>query len=559
MKLFGFEIRRDEDQEDKQPLSFVEPNNDDGALTVGTALGGSYGMMLDMDGAAKTESELVTRYRGMLIQPEISQAVDEVVNEAISVDSHEKVVEIVLDDTELPNKVKDRITEEFDEILRVLDFSNNAYDIFQKFYVDGRLNYHIVIDEENLSGGILELRYIDPRKIRLVKEISEKDKDPHSGMPVKKLKKEYFLYSENGFGSNKTSSFNNQSTTGYRISKDSIARVTSGLMNENNSMVLSYLHPAIKPLNQLRMLEDATVIYTLTRAPERRIFYIDVGNLPKAKAEQYLHDMMVRHKNKLQYDSTSGDITDSRRFMTMTEDFWFPRRGGDRSTEVDILAGGNAAALSGDENLQYFQRKLYKALRVPVTRLEPETMATFGRVSEISRDELKFSKFIRRLRVRFSSLFDTCLEKQLILKGVITPDEWVEIKDKIRYDFMKDNYFEELKESEILREKLSSLRDVEEQIGKYFSREWVVKNVLFMSDDDFREMQRQMDKEKAAGLYGDEGDPDYNQDTGDGDRGTDDLSQSDEPEQDQPPEAEESLRIINNKKITNRFKRGPQK
>ena len=559
MKLFGFEIRRDEDQEDKQPLSFVEPNNDDGALTVGTALGGSYGMMLDMDGAAKTESELVTRYRGMLIQPEISQAVDEVVNEAISVDSHEKVVEIVLDDTELPNKVKDRISEEFDELLRILDFSNNAYDIFQKFYVDGRLNYHIVIDEENLSGGILELRYIDPRKIRLVKEISEKDKDPHSGMPVKKLKKEYFLYSENGFGSNKTSSFNNQSTTGYRISKDSIARVTSGLMNENNSMVLSYLHPAIKPLNQLRMLEDATVIYTLTRAPERRIFYIDVGNLPKAKAEQYLHDMMVRHKNKLQYDSTSGDITDSRRFMTMTEDFWFPRRGGDRSTEVDILAGGNAAALSGDENLQYFQRKLYKSLRVPVSRLEPETMATFGRVSEISRDELKFSKFIRRLRVRFSSLFDTCLEKQLILKGVITPDEWVEIKDKIRYDFMKDNYFEELKESEILREKLSSLRDVEEQIGKYFSREWVVKNVLFMSDDDFREMQRQMDKEKAAGLYGDEGDPDYNQDTGDGDRGTDDSSQSDEPEQDQPPEAEESLRIINSKKITNRFKRGPQK
>lgn len=542
MRLFGFEIRRDEDKEDKQPLSFVEPNNDDGALTVGTALGGSYGMMLDMEGSAKTESELVTKYRTMLIQPEISQAVDEVINEAISIDSHEKVVEIILDDTELPDKVKDRISDEFEEILRILDFSNNGYDIFQKFYVDGRLNYHIVIDEENLSDGIIELRYIDPRKIRLVKEINEKDKDPHSGMPVKKVKKEYYLYSENGFGTNKSSSYNSQTTTGYRISKDSIARVTSGLMNENNSMVLSYLHPAIKPLNQLRMLEDATVIYTLTRAPERRIFYIDVGNLPKAKAEQYLHDMMVRHKNKLQYDSTSGDITDSRRFMTMTEDFWFPRRGGDRSTEVDILAGGNAPALSGDENLQYFQRKLYKSLRVPVTRLEPEAMATFGRVSEISRDELKFSKFIRRLRTRFSSLFDTCLEKQLILKGVITPEEWKDIKDKIRYDFMKDNYFEELKQAEILREKLSSLRDIEEQIGKYFSREWVVKNVLFMSDDDFREMQKQMDKEKADGMYNDEDDMDGEPDN---------SQQASDDGDDAPPDAEESLKIINTRNNKN--------
>ena len=557
MRLFGFEIRRDEDKQDNQPLSFVEPNNDDGALTVGTALGGSYGMMLDMEGAAKTESELVTKYRTMLIQPEISQAVDEVINEAISIDSHEKVVEIILDDTNLPDKVKDRIVDEFEEILRILDFSNHGYDIFQKFYVDGRLNYHIVIDEKNLREGILELRYIDPRKIRLVKELNEKEKDPHSGMPVKKVKKEYYLYSENGFGSNKSSSYNSQTTTGYRISKDSIARVTSGLMNENNSMVLSYLHPAIKPLNQLRMLEDATVIYTLTRAPERRIFYIDVGNLPKAKAEQYLHDMMVRHKNKLQYDSTSGDITDARRFMTMTEDFWFPRRGGDRSTEVDILAGGNAQALSGDENLQYFQRKLYKSLRVPVTRLEPETMATFGRVSEISRDELKFSKFIRRLRTRFSGLFDTCLEKQLILKGIITPDEWVDIKDKIRYDFMKDNYFEELKQAEILREKLSSLRDIEEQIGKYFSREWVVKNVLFMSDDDFREMQKQMDKEKASGEYGNEDDTNYNSDADN----TDDNIKNDGPPDgnDQQPEAEESLGIINNTKITTRFKKGPQK
>jgi hypothetical protein len=544
MKLFGFEIKREEDKQENQPFSFVEPQNDDGALTVGTALGGSYGMMLDMEGAAKTESELVSKYRGMLMQPEVAQAVDEIVNEAISVDSHEKVVEIVLDDTELSDKVKDRIVDEFENILKLLDFSNNAYDIFQKFYVDGRLNYHIVIDNENLSEGIIDLRYIDPRKIRLIKELNEKEKDPHSGAPLKKIKKEYYMYSENGFGSTTTGAYSStssqQTVTGFRISKDSIARVTSGLMNENNSMVLSYLHPAIKPLNQLRMLEDATVIYALTRAPERRIFYIDVGNLPKAKAEQYLHDMMTRHKNKLQYNSTTGEITDARKFMTMTEDFWFPRRGGDRSTEVDILAGGQAPALSGDENMQYFQRKLYKSLRVPISRLEPETMYTFGRISEISRDELKFSKFIRRLRVRFSQLFDTCLEKQVILKGIITPEEWKEIKDKIRYDFMKDNYFEELKQAEILREKLSTLRDIEEQIGKYFSREWVIKNVLYMSDEDIRDMDKQIKKEKAAGLYGEPAAP------------PEEEQPQQEPEQDQKPEeqkAEESLRIINNKKF----------
>jgi hypothetical protein len=501
MRIFGFEIRRPEDEQDisKQPMSFVEPTNEEGAITVGNsnALGGFYGMMLDMEGAAKTESELVTKYRSMAMQTEITQAVDEIVNEAISIDSHEKVVEVVLDDTELPDKVKEKITEEFNNVLSLLDFSNNAYDIFSRFYVDGRLNYHIMIDNENLKNGIYELRYIDPRKLRLVKEIDKREKDPHSGIPIKRVKSEYYMYSEGGFGSTKGSQMDG-TTQGYRIAKDSIARITSGILNENNSMVLGHLHPAIKPLNQLRMLEDAVVIYTLTRAPERRIFYIDVGNLPKAKAEQYLHDMMVRHKNKLRYDSTSGDITDSRRFMTMTEDFWFPRRGGDRSTEVDLLAGGNSQALSSDENLQYFQRQLYKSLRVPISRLEPETMYTFGRVSEISRDELKFSKFIRRIRTRFSQLFDVLLEKQLILKGILDPEEWKEVQNKIRYDFMKDNYFEELKSAEILREKMSTLREVEEQIGKYFSREWVVKNVLFMTDEEWKEMEKQIKKEREA-------------------------------------------------------------
>lgn len=494
MKIFGFEIKREGEGEEDVPISFAEPSNDDGAITVsGGALGGFYSTILDMEGTAKTESELVTKYRNLAMQPEIAQAVDEIVNEAISVDSDENVVEIILDDTDLPDKVKDKLTEEFEEILTLFDFSSNAYDIFSKFYIDGRINYHIIIDSENLKEGIQELRYVDPRKLKLIREIDKREKDPHSGMPVKKVKNEYYMYSENGFGSDKGT----QSTQGYRIAKDSIARVTSGLMNENNSLVLSYLHPAIKPLNQLRMLEDATIIYTLTRAPERRIFYIDVGNLPKSKAEQYLRDMMTRHKNKLQYNSSTGEITDARKMMTMTEDFWFPRRGGERSTEVDTLPGGSAAGLTSDENLQYFQRKLFKALKVPLSRLEPETMYSFGRVSEITRDELKFSKFIRRLRSRFSTVFTSILEKQLVLKGIMTPEEFAEIKNFIRYDFIQDNYFEELKEAEIIKERLSTLREVEEHIGTYYSRDWVRKNVLRMSEDDIKEMDKQIEKEKA--------------------------------------------------------------
>lgn len=540
MRIFGFEIKREiGGAEEEQAVSFVEPTNDEGAITIGNSLGGSYGIAINMEGDAKTEGELVTKYRSLMMQPEIAQAVDEVINEAINIDSRENVVEIVLDDTDLPDKVKDRISDEFEDVLRLLDFSNYGYDIFQKFYVDGRLNYHIVIDNENLKDGIKEIRYIDPRKLRLIKEMDEKQKDSHSGIPLKKIKKEYYLYSDSGFGSKslKGNVSSGRTVQGYKIAKDSIARVTSGLMNENNSLVLSYLHPSIKPLNQLRMLEDATVIYTITRAPERRIFYIDVGQLPKAKAEQYLHDMMTRHKNKLQYDSDSGDITDGRKFMTMTEDFWFPRRGGERSTEVDILAGGNSAALTNDENLQYFQRKLYKSLKVPVSRLEPENMYSFGRVSEMTRDELKFSKFIRRQRNRFASLFDVLLEKQLILKGILDPEEFGEIKNKIRYNFMKDNYFEELKQTEILREKITMLRDIEEQVGKYYSREWVVKNVLFMGEDDLREMEKQMKAERAAGIYDEE--------SGFGQVPQETDQEQDSPEPQDDDNAQESLKVIN--------------
>ena len=495
MKIFGFDIKRDTEEEGFTPSSFVEPQNDDGAITVGNAMGGFYSTLLDMEGTAKTESELVSKYRGLAHQPEIAQAVDEVINEAISVDTDDKVVEVLLDDTDLPDKVKKIVIEEFDSILSLLDFSTTAYETFQKFYVDGRLNYHVIIDPENIPEGIKELRYVDPRKLKLIREVDKREKDPHSGIPVKKVKAEYYMYSETGFGSNKTSNSSGGTAQGYKIAKDAIARVTSGVMNENNSLVLSYLHPSIKPLNQLRMLEDATVIYTITRAPERRVFYIDVGNLPKSKAEQYIRDMMVRHKNKLQYDSSTGEINDARKMMTMTEDFWFPRRGGERTTEVDTMPGGNAGGLTDDTNMQYFQRKLYKSLKVPLSRLEPETMYSFGRVSEITRDELKFSKFIKRIRARFTAIFTSLLEKQLVLKGILTPEEFKEIKNAIRYDFVQDNYFQELKEAEITKERLGTLREVEEHVGTYYSREWVLRNVLRMSEEEMGDMKDQIEAE----------------------------------------------------------------
>lgn len=538
MKLFGFEIKRPEDDPKNQPVSFADPLNDDGALNVGTALGGSYGMLLDLEGSAKSEAELVTRYRSMALNPEINQAVDEVVNEAVSIDSHDKVVEIILDDVDLSDKVKDKILDEFGNILRLLDFSNSAYEIFSKFYIDGRINYHVIIDENNLSEGIKELRYLDPRKIRLIRHMEpEKIKNGDANSFAKKIKKEYYMYSENGFGTSNpsrgTTGYDSTSIRGLKIAKDSIVRVTSGVMNETNSLVLSHLHNAIKPLNQLRMLEDATVIYTLTRAPERRVFYIDVGNLPKAKAEQYLHDMMARHKNKVVYDPSSGEIRDDRKMMTMTEDYWFPRREGNRSTEIDTLPSGTG--LGDNDNLAYFQSKLYKSLKVPVARLQPETMYSFGRSSEVTREELKFSKFIQRVRARFSILFDKCLERQLVLKGVISPEDWKEIQDNIRYDFIKDNFFEELKEAEILREKLSTLREIEEQVGLYYSREWVMKNVLFMPEEEIKEMQKQIKKEKAE----EESEPeDQEQDQDSFDR----QQANTEPEE---QEAEESLEIIN--------------
>ena len=483
-ELFGFTIARKkiEDQQENLP-SIVSPTQEDGAIEI--APGGAYGTYVDLEGKAKNEGELVTKYRQMALQPECDSAVQDVVNEAIVVTEDSGPVEIVLDKLDYPENIKKKIHEEFEAIMKLLDFNNNAYDLFRKWYVDGRLYHHIVIDEKNPRQGIKDLRYIDPRKIRKIKE-SLKEKDARTGATVFKGMNEYYLYNAGGVNSS------NQAQ-GVKIAKDSISYCHSGLLDERNSMIYSYLHKAIKPLNQLRMLEDAVVIYRLARAPERRVFYIDVGNLPKMKAEQYMRDMMVKHKNKLIYDASTGEVRDDRKFMTMLEDFWLPRREGGRGTEITTLPGGQS--LGEMDDVDYFRRKLYKSLNVPITRMDAENQFNLGRASEITRDELKFNKFVMRLRNRFSILFSDLLEIQLALKGVITRGEWKEMKQDIYYDFQEDNHFTELKDTEIMQGRLQILGDVDNFVGKYFSEDWIRKNVLRMTEEEIKDEQKQIDKE----------------------------------------------------------------
>jgi len=506
MELFGFSIKRK--SEEKEVKSFVEKSVDDGSVNVVT--GAAVSTFVDLEGSAKSEAELVQKYRSMLQQPEVQAAVDDIVNEAIVVSYNEKVVECITDDIDMADNVKKKIREEFDNVLSLLNFSNLGYDIFQKWYVDGRINYHVLIDESNPKKGIQELRYIDPRKIRKIREyVQEKIGGGRNTVTIKKLKNEYYIYNDKGFYTvnNAYQSIDDNLSSGLKIADDSIVNCNSGIMNENNTLVLSYLHKAYKPLNQLRMMEDALIIYRISRAPERRVFYIDVGNLPKLKAEQYLREMMTKHKNRLVYDANTGEIRDDRRHMAMTDDFWLPRREGGRGTEITTLPGGQN--LGEMDDIFYFQKRLYKSLNVPISRLEPETGFSLGRASEISRDELKFSKFIRRLRNRFSILFDNILEKQLILKGIITPDEWKLIGNNIRYDFMEDNHFEELKQSEVLQNRLQLLRDIDEYTGKYFSKTWIQKNVLLQSNDDIEEIQKEIDQEQED--EPDEDSPEFNQ------------------------------------------------
>lgn len=493
-ELFGFEIRRkDAEAESNTQPSFVAPVDDDGAVSV--AAGGAYGTYVDLEGAVKSEAELVTKYREVAMHPEVDAAVDDIVNESIVLDSENDIVSINLDKVEMPDTIKNDIIEEFNNTLDLLGWGYQAYDTYRRWYIDGRLYYHAVIDIENPSDGIKELRYIDPRKIRKIKEVKKK-KDPKSGITTQDTRNEYFIYNDKGFGKqtgNINGAYNSQS--GIKIAKDSIVHCTSGVMDTNGSIVLSYLHKAIKPLNQLRTLEDATVIYRISRAPERRVFYIDVGNLPKMKAEQYMRDIMQKFKNRLVYDSSTGEVRDDRKFMTMLEDFWLPRRADGKATEITTLPPGQN--LGEMDDVLYFQKKLYKSLNVPVSRLEQETGFALGRASEISRDEVKFAKFIDRLRVRFTQLFLKILEKQLILKGVMTVDDWKKLQPTITFDFARDNFFSELRDSEVLQSRIQSLQNIEQYIGKYFSNEYVRKYVLMQSEEDIKQMNDQIKAEEA--------------------------------------------------------------
>ena len=491
--LFGFTIARDKSENDQGvQQSFTPPTNDDGALTITSAA--YYGTYVDLDGTAKNEVELISRYREMAMQPEIESAIDDIVNEAICQDDDGKNIQIILDDLKQPEKIKNAIKAEFQNIIRLLNYNNMAQDVFRRYYVDGRMYYHIIIDRENPTAGIRELRYIDPRKLRKVREVKKK-KDERTGVEVMNVINEYYIFNDKVV----SGSSSNFGPVGVRITTDSIISVVSGLMDSRRAVVLSYLHKAIKPLNQLRMIEDATVIYRISRAPERRIFYIDVGNLPKLKAEQYLRDIMVKYKNKLVYDANTGEVRDDRKFMSMMEDFWLPRREGGKGTEITTLPGGQN--LGELEDVKYFEKKLYKALCVPVSRLNPEASGfSLGRVNEITRDELKFSKFVARMRNKFSDLFDQALRVQCVLKGICTDDEWKEFKEHIYYDFIKDNNFTELKDAELMRERLSLLSNVDPYTGRYFSQAWIQRNVLRLTDDQIKEMQAEIDEEKEMGL-----------------------------------------------------------
>ena len=486
IELFGFTIgRTQKENEAKEKLSFALPQYDDGAIDVAGTPGGAYGTYLDMEGAAKNETDLIARYRQMALFPECELAVDDIVNEAVVADREESAVSINLENINLSLDIKQKIVDNFHEVVDLLQFNQTGYDTFKKWYVDGRLYYHIIIDPANPKRGILELRPIDSLKIKKVRQVIppksyEMDKDPNPKI------EEYFAFNEGGISGDKGGNI-------IRIAPDSIAYCHSGLLSEDRKMVLSYLHKAIKPLNQLRMIEDAVVIYRISRAPERRIFYIDVGNLPKIKAEQYLRDIMTRYKNKLVYDSATGELRDDRKHMSMLEDYWLPRREGGRGTEISTLPGGEN--LGELEDVIYFQRKLYKSLNVPSSRLEQDSGFVLGRAQEISRDEVKFTRFIERLRSRFNGLFNTCLEKQLILKGILTLNDWRNIQNRIHYEWQTDSQFAELKEAEMLQERLNLLQSMnfaDEIVGNFYSKEYVRKRILKQTQEEIDEIDRQI-------------------------------------------------------------------
>ena len=483
LKIFGFEIRRaNKKEEDKKLQSIVPRQDDDGAGYV-TASGSHYGQYINIDGDdSKDNHQMIMKYRGVSTHPEVDAAIEDIINESVSASEDEAPVSIILDKVEVSDQIKKGITEEFDNVLSMLDFTNNGHDMFKRWYIDGRLYHHLVVNESNIKAGIQEIRPIDSAKIRKVKQVKKK-KDPVSGANLVESVDEYYIYQEKP----------GQQSSGVKLSFDSVSYVTSGLLSADRKKVVSHLHKALKPINQLRMMEDSLVIYRLARAPERRIFYIDVGNLPRGKSEQYMKDIMARYRNKLVYDADTGQIRDDRKHMSMLEDFWLPRREGGRGTEISTLPGGEN--LGQIDDIIYFQKRLYRSLNVPINRLEQESQFSLGRSTEINRDELKFQKFIDRLRSRFNMLFYGILKKQLILKSIITEEDWDSWKNNIVVEHTRDNHFTELRDAEILRERIQTLDQMQQYVGEYYSKEWVMKNILQFSDEDIENIGKQMDDE----------------------------------------------------------------
>ena len=482
IKLFGFEIKRaaSEIEDPKKKPSIVPSRDDDGAGYV-TAAGTHYGQYINIDGDdAKDNYNMIMKYRGVAMHPEVDAAIEDIVNESISGSELEQPIDINMDNLDQSDKIKKTIKEEFDNIVSMMDFKDLGHDIFRRWYVDGRLYHHLVVNESNLKAGIQEIRPIDSAKMRKVKQVKKK-KDPETGVQLIEKVDEYYIYQEKP---------GSQHNAGVKLTIDSVSYCTSGLLDENRKRVVSYLHKALKPINQLRMMEDSLVIYRLARAPERRMFYIDVGNMPRGKAEQDMKDIMARYRNKHVYDAKTGESRDDRKHQSMIEDFWLPRREGGRGTEISTLPGG--ANLGEIDDIVYFQKRMYRSLNVPINRLEQEAQFTLGRSTEISRDELKFQKFIDRLRRRFAHLFYDILRKQLILKGIITQEDWDTMKNDIVVDYVRDNHFTELKDAELLREKLQTLDSISNYVGEYFSKEWIQKNVLHFTDEDIEQINKEI-------------------------------------------------------------------
>jgi hypothetical protein len=485
-ELFGFEIKRKKDKIQEMG-SVVSPTPDDGSTVVSGAAA-YYGMVVDLEGVVKNENDLIRRYREVAQYPDCDNAIEDIANETIVSDSDEDPVKIKLDDLKVSDGIKKKITEEFDNIIKLYNFDEKAHEIFRSWYIDGRLYYHILLDEKNVKNGIQELRYVDPRKIRKIKKVEKKRNE--KGVEVIKNIEEYYLYNDKGITEN--------TTQGVKLSLDSIIFCPSGLVDANTNMMLSYLHKAIKPVNQLKMIEDSLVIYRISRAPERRIFYIDVGNLPKLKAEQYVTDIMNKFRNKIVYDAATGEVRDDRKHMSIMEDFWMPRREGGKGTEITTLPGGQN--LGDIADIEYFQNKLYQALNVPITRLQPGQGFSIGRASEITRDEVKFNKFVNRLRKKFSNLFLDALRIQLIAKGIIRADEWDEMAPDIGFDFRKDNFVSEMKDNEVMQQRMAMLQQIDQYVGKYYSVNWIRQNVLMQTEEDIKEIDKDIEEDRKKEL-----------------------------------------------------------